>query len=221
MMPETHFTHSDVFQRLRHALEARGMTFHINPPREIVPAFLRGFQPDAMAVGPEGGVIIAVKSRKNSLPGQPLAEIARIVSGQKGWEFRLIYLNPSMDEMPLIAKPTPEQLQGTFSEIEVLMESGHSVVAFLIAWAALESLARLARGDGGTRNVSSLQAIQILAEEGYLENEAAGGLRDMVRLRNAVVHGDLSVDVPAGQVESLLEQLRTIEAEIMSVMSET
>ena len=219
MMSEAQFPRSDAFNVLRQAFEARGMKFHINPPREIVPEFLGGFQPDAMALGPDGGVIIEVKSRKSPGLERKLSEIAKKVFSQKGWEFRLIYLNPLMDEIPPIAKPTHEQLQNTFKEIEALTENAHSAAAFLIAWAALESLARLARGDVGTGNVSPLQAIQILAEEGYLENEAAGGLRDMVRLRNAVVHGDLSADVPAGQVKSLLEQLRTIESEIMSVMS--
>ena len=221
MMSEARFPQSDAFNVLRQAFEARGMKFHIHPSREIIPEFLGGFQPDAMALGPDGGVIIEVKSRKSPGLERNLSEIAKKVSGQKGWEFRLIYLNPLMDEIPSIAKPTPEQLQNTFREIEALTEGGHSAAAFVIAWAALESLARLARGDVGTRNVSPLQAIQILAEEGYLENQIAGGLRDMVRLRNAVVHGDLSVDVPAGQVKSLLDQLQTIASEIMSVTSES
>jgi uncharacterized protein YutE (UPF0331/DUF86 family) len=61
---------------------------------------------------------------------------------------------------------------------------------------------------------SPLQAIQTLAEGGYIENEAADYLRKMVKLRNAVVHGDLSVDVPASQVEGLLKQLRAIASTI-------
>jgi uncharacterized protein YutE (UPF0331/DUF86 family) len=53
-----------------------------------------------------------------------------------------------------------------------------------------------------------------------LENKAATQLRDMAKVRNAVVHGDLSIDVPAEQVEGLLNQLREIAANIISVASE-
>jgi len=55
-----------------------------------------------------------------------------------------------------------------------------------------------------------MQAVQRLAEEGYLEHEAANHLREMVKLRNAVVHGDLSVNVSARQVENLLKELQAI-----------
>jgi hypothetical protein len=142
-------------------------------------------------------------------------------SDQKGWEFRAIYLAPALDETPSIAKPAPEQLQATFKEIEALVKSGHPAAALVMGWAALESLARLASANSGARRYESfspIQAIQTLAEEGYVENEAADRLREMAKPRNAVVHGDFSVDVPTEQVEDLLGQLQAIASNIMSVM---
>jgi hypothetical protein len=41
----------------------------------------------------------------------------------------------------------------------------------------------------------------------------------MAKLRNAVVHGDLSVQVPVEQVEYLLQQLRLIASDVLSVTS--
>jgi uncharacterized protein YutE (UPF0331/DUF86 family) len=86
-----------------------------------------------------------------------------------------------------------------------------------------ESLARLASAGSGARRsgaFSPIQAIQTLAEEGYIENEAADRLRAMAKLRNAVVHGDLSIDVPAEQVDGLLRQLKEIASEVMSAAAE-
>jgi uncharacterized protein YutE (UPF0331/DUF86 family) len=83
----------------------------------------------------------------------------------------------------------------------------------------VESLARLASANSGATQLGSLspvQAIQVLAEEGYLEKDVAQRLREMVHLRNAVVHGDLSVQVPPGQVEYLLEQLEAIASDIIT-----
>ena len=42
----------------------------------------------------------------------------------------------------------------------------------------------------------------------------------MVKLRNAVIHGDFSAEVPAEQIEDLLTQVQAIASDIMSVMPE-
>jgi hypothetical protein len=214
---------SEALRTLQKLSEARGLKFYINPPREIIPDLLGDFQPDAIAVGPEGGIIIEVKSRGSPGSENQLAAIAKRVSEQKGWEFRAIYLNPPLDEMAPIQKPTPEQLQSTFEEIEALTSAGHGAAASTRAWAALESLARLASPKSEVRSTSALppmQAIQTLAEEGYVEKEDADRLREMVKLRNAVVHGDFSVEVPAEQINTLLRQLRLIASDIIGVISQ-
>src|SRR5215831_4620485 len=201
MTSEAALWQSNVLRNLQQVSEARGLKFYVNPPRDVVPDFLGDLRPDAIARGPEGGIIIEVKLRRSPESERRLAEIARIVSAQKGWEFRAIYVTPQIDEIPSIAKPTQQQLRAVFDQIEALTNGGHHAAAFLIAWAALESLVRLvnANGETGTpRAFSPIQVIQMLAEEGYLENEAADNLRKMVKLRNAVAHGDLSVDVQGG-----------------------
>jgi uncharacterized protein YutE (UPF0331/DUF86 family) len=223
MISEAYLLESNALRTLQKESEARGLKFYINPPREIIPAFLGGFQPDAIALGPEGGIIIEVKSRRSAASDDQLAAIAKKVSDQNGWEFRAIYLNPPLDEMAPIQKPTPEQLQTTFQEIEALTRAGHRTAAFARAWAALESLARLASPKSearSTRALAPMQTIQTLAEEGYIDKEVADRLREMVKLRNAVVHGDFSVDIPAEQIENLLKELQLIASDIINVMSE-
>jgi len=222
MTSEAQLGESDVLRNLRKVSEARGLKFYINPPREIVPDFLGDYQPDAMALGPDGGIVIGMLRRGGPESEQQLATVARKVSGQKGWEFQAIYLNSPMDETPPIATPSSEQLQATFREIEALTEAGHPAAGLVAAWAALESLARLASTNSEVRRpegFSPIRAVQTLAEEGYIENEAADRLREMAKLRNAVVHGDLSVQVPVEQVEYLLQQLRLIVSDVLSVTS--
>lgn len=224
MMSESRLWESNILRNLQQVSEARGLKFYVNPPREVVPAFLGGFRPDAIAVGPDGGIIIEVKHRRSPSSEQQLAAIAKKVSDQKGWEFRAIYLNPLMDETQPIATPTPEQIQARLGEIGALTKAGHPAAALVTAWAVLESLARLATANSQARTpkgFSPLQAIQTLAEEGYVENDAADRLREMAKLRNAVVHGDFSVDVPVEQVEGLLSQLQGIASDIMSATQES
>ncbi|MEA2738141.1 MAG: hypothetical protein QOH05_1448 [Acetobacteraceae bacterium] len=137
MRSEAQLLESNALRNLQQVSEARGMKFYINPSRELVPSFLGDIQPDAIAIGPEGGIIIEVKLRGSPASEKQLAAIARKVSGQKGWEFRAIVLNPPTDGTPSIAKPTPEQLQVTFEEIEALTKGGHPAAALVTGWAAL------------------------------------------------------------------------------------
>ena len=220
MISEERLLESNALKNLQKLSEERGLKFYLNPPREIVPDFLGDYRPDAIALGPEGGIIIEMKLRRSPASEKHLAAIAGRVSGQKGWEFRAIYLNPPWDEMPPIEKPSPDQLQATFKEIEELTKTGHRAAAFVRAWAALEALARLASATGETKHPSVLrpiQVIQTLAEEGYLDHEAADRLRQMVKLRNAVVHGDFTADVPVEQVQDLLKELQAIASDMESV----
>jgi len=220
MTAEEFLRESNIVRNLRQTSEARGMQFYLNPPREVVPEFLGDFRPDAIARGPEGGIVIEMTFPGRSDAKRSLAEISKLVSSQKGWEFHAIYVNPKIDEPPLIAKPTAPQLQSAFAEIEALMKGQHYRTALMAAWAALQSLARLTSHqaeDEPPRAFASREAIQMLAEDGYLENEAADRLRRMTRQGYAVVHGDLGVGVSNDDVEWLLGTLRAIAAEMDAV----
>lgn len=83
-MSQAQLWESNVPSNLRQVSEARGLKFYVNPPREIVPEFLGDFRPDAIALGPEGGIIIEVKHRRSSASEKQLAAIANRVAAQKG-----------------------------------------------------------------------------------------------------------------------------------------
>ena len=67
MMSEARVWETNILRNLQQALEARGLTFYVHPPRDLMPDFLGDYQPDAIAVGPEGGTIIEMKDRKKTL----------------------------------------------------------------------------------------------------------------------------------------------------------
>lgn len=204
---------SDVLRSFQRASEARGLTFYVDPPRKVIPDFLGNYQPDAIARGSEGGIIIQMTRPGSGKAEKRFAEISQKISCQKGWTFQLVYLN-SLDEAP-IAKPTWQQVQAALKEIEALASGGHHAAALVSVWAVLEALARLATTESETESgTSPLHAIQALAEEGFIENEVADRLRGLARLRDAVVHGDLSAEVTADQVEMLVRDLRTIAFDV-------
>jgi uncharacterized protein YutE (UPF0331/DUF86 family) len=222
MMADTQPWELSALRGLQSSYEARGLRFVIDPPRELLPGFLAGHTPDAIAVGPDGGGVVLEILRPSSRAGgrQDILDIAKKVAEQKGWEFRAVYASPASELPDTIAQPTPEQIDARLGEVRVLADAGHYAPALVAGWAVLEALARLARGPGSSKAFSPLQAVQALAEEGYLESEDARRLREMARLRSAVVHGDFAVDVSAEQVEFLLDQLTALKLGIAEVAAE-
>ncbi len=221
MTSEEQPSESGLLKSLQLSSEKHGFQFYINPPRNLVPPFLAGYQPDAIARRPDGGgVIIEVKRGGSRASNRQLSEIAKVVSAQKGWELQVIYVNAATEAPLDFAKPTYEQIEVRLTELEALTKAEYRAPALILGWAVLESLARLASagsGVGRSGGFSPIQAVQTLAEHGYLENDVAQNLREMAKLRNTVVHGDFSIDIPAEQVELLLKQLKAIASDIMTV----
>lgn len=221
MTSEVRASENNILENLKLANEARGFSFHLNPPPAMVPSFLRGYRPDAIVLRPEGGgIIIEINHQKTGGSETALAQIARRVAAHKGWEFQVIYMNPAPQASAPIPRPTADQVQAALGRLQELSQTGHHAAALVTGWAIMESLARLVLPDSDfnrTGTFSSIQTVQTLAEEGYLENEAAQRLREMARLRNAVVHGNLSTDVSADQVRDLLDQLQAIATDISQV----
>jgi uncharacterized protein YutE (UPF0331/DUF86 family) len=215
MTSETASPEQDVIEDLRRTFEAQGLPFYSNPGEDIIPDFLRGYHPDGIVLYKDGGgIIFEIKNRRSDQADRQLAQIAQRVARHKGWEFRAVFINP---EIPVvIPKPTPEQINGKIKELEALLDSKHYGSALVTGWAIIESLARLVMDDdrAPSKPLSPIQAVQILAQEGYLENQVAQRLREGAKLRNAAVHGDFSVEIQIGPVETILEQIKAISSVI-------
>jgi hypothetical protein len=217
MMSEAQTFEQEVLEGLRRIYEDRGMRFISHPPREVIPQFLGGYEPDALALGPDGGAIIEIKLRRQPKSDVRLADISERVAKQPGWEFRVVYANERPAEATNIPRPTSEQIHGKVDEITNLIRSGHYESALVLCWAVLESLARLAvdtDGSAPAKAISPHQTIDRLAMHGYIGSDLSRRLRDMVRLRNSAVHGDFATTIGKGDVEFLLAEIRTIQAEL-------
>lgn len=211
-------------QNVRRLSESRGLRFYVNPPEGIVPGFLGDVRPDAIAVGPDGGIVFQFQPRRDVQADPRLSEIARRLSGQPGWEFRAIYFNPFDTDAAPLSVPTLQQIDEALREARILLDGKHSRAALVTAWAALEGLARLARTadeDGARGSLSPLQAVQALAEEGYLENAEATELRRLGRVRNAAVHGDYATPVSECDAADVLNRVQAVAAEMRAVYEQT
>jgi hypothetical protein len=215
---------SNALRELKLLAKERGFEFILHPAGDVIPGFLGGYEPDAIIKRPDGGgIVVEVKGVGRPSSDRWLSEISKRVAGENGWEFRVIHTPPAQTAAFSLTEPTPEQITRRLGEIEDLARTGHHVPALILGWAVLEALARLASTHDGSRHLgplSPVRAIQILAEEGYLESDAVADLRRKTSLRDAVVHGDLAADVSAEQAAALIARLRLIAADVIRVERE-
>ncbi|KMO16488.1 hypothetical protein [Methylobacterium indicum] len=195
---------------LRKDAERRGWTFHAPPPKAAVPDFAEDYEPDAMMITPEGGVMIAITTRSSLARNARLAEIAQRVSEQPGWSFRVFYANTSDPPDPSTPPSTVEEIASSITEVRALDETGHGRAALVMGWATLEAIARLVvdrHGIGPAKPLSPIQAVQVLVQEGYLDDDDARRLRSLARVRNEIVHGGLGVAISPTDLAGLIEDL--------------
>jgi len=199
-----------LLELLRPRYEAQGYTFIEYPSGEALPAVLKGFNPDAIAIGPQKNIAIEIKLRPGRSSEERLEALSERLRQHPDWELRVIY----GDELDLAEEPPPvttrAEIEKQIEEAEAVSEAGHHRAALILVWAALEAIARMVapgEGVGGTR--AARQVLEILERHGRLTFEEAARLRDALLLRNAVVHGDYQREVGRADVELLVRAAQT------------
>jgi hypothetical protein len=200
-------TESRVLALLRSRYEGDGFSFIEHPDRADLPAFMQGYQPDALALGKDRSIAIEVKLRRDPDSEKNLKAISERFSGQPLWEFRVVYGDEAEDHA--IAASTPEQIQVQLDEAEALLAQNHPRAALVLSWAAVEAIARTLSPDfpaSGSRTMR--QAVELLEHLGRLRFREAQELRRLIPLRVKVVHGDFQTAITAAEVEPVLRAAR-------------
>jgi REase_AHJR-like protein len=200
-------TESRVLALLRNRYEADGFSFIEHPDSAALPAFMRGYRPDALALGKDKSIAIEVKMRRTSVMEESLKAITERFRDQPLWELHVVY-GDQIEDQP-IAPPTPEQIQIQLKEAEALLAENHPRAALVLGWAAVEAIARALSPDfpaSGGRTMR--QAVELLEHLGRLRFHEAQELRRLIPLRAKVVHGDLQTPITPAEVEPVLKAAR-------------
>src|SRR3954447_18305828 len=169
MANATEKTEADILRTLRNRYEGRGYTFIARPTGNLVPSFLRGYRPDALAISDRESVVIEVKARRNPEGQKNLAQIAERVAGQPNWKLEIYYAGDF--PRPVYGKPDEAEISRLLEEIRRLKDAGFSRAALVMAWAALEAVARAFRTDDetGSGPMIPTEIVESLSRAGYLD----------------------------------------------------
>ena len=180
----------------------------IQPERDQLPSFMKGFSPDLLMRKGDESVVVEIKSRPTmEREGRP-SGLAGVVRDRPGWNYWLVPVN--VGEQLRVPKGvrsfTREDVLDCAAESERLLDAGFADAAFIQACAAAEGAVRILLDEEGELlgRPPSEHAITLAAQEGVISMECYFFLRDALRKRNALAHGFAMPDTDVEAVRGVM-----------------
>ncbi len=193
----------DFLQTLIPSYEAEGFSVFLHPAREMLPPFMRGYQPDAIAIRDDKKVAIEIKREGNRRAVAGMDELQQIFSKDPNWELRVYYI-PSRSEEEDIQPSGLSEIDAALIEVDQLKRAGHLRAALIMAWATLEAAGRAVLPQNLVRSQEANKLVEVLASEGVVTPTEADSLRRAIKLRNAATHGHFAVPITEKEVDQVI-----------------
>ena len=179
--------------------------------------FLPGFTADLLVRKGDEVKVIEVKSRPSLAADPKIEELARSIESKPGWTFELLLVSePEKLDSPEGAYSfASEDISHRIEEAEKALQTGLPEAAFLLAWSAHEATIREVIAEQGVPDTKITGPGYVLDEavfHGVISREEYKTLKEMLKYRNAIVHGFRLSDFRAELVVELIEAARRIIA---------
>jgi uncharacterized protein YutE (UPF0331/DUF86 family) len=199
---------SDFLRTLIPGYEAEGFSVFLHPAREMLPPFMRGYQPDAIAVKDEKKIAIEIK-RDAARHAARMEQLQQMFLKHPEWDLRIYYIpgGPGEEDIQTL---NHSEIDAALAEVDQLKRAGHLRAALIMAFAALEAASRALLPQSLARPQPANKLVEVLASEGAVTPAEAESLRYAVGLRNAVAHGGFSLPISEQEVEQVVAMARVI-----------
>lgn len=189
--------------------KAQGYEVIMSPRGAHLPNFLGTYQPDAILVGRDPKVIVEVVLKGQPHADRRIRDLKSLISGHDDWRLEVLYRSSEDKNVPV---QSVDEITTTISKAEAIARI-EPRGAFLLLWAALEAIARRFAPDRSNRPQTPGRVVETLAFEGVIEPSNASWLRDLSRLRNRLIHGDLEVAPTSQELEQMVALTRNLVLE--------
>ncbi|HEX8655453.1 MAG TPA: HepT-like ribonuclease domain-containing protein [Allosphingosinicella sp.] len=191
---------TEFLERLRSRYEAEGFSFAVEPDRSMLPEFMVGYTPDAVARKPGYNVAIELKRQQSPSTHTRLQDIRRLFEGHPDWQFHVVYMNAGPLQSITIPTASPDAIRLQLNDVRKLSTEGHYRAAFVIAWSLLEAALQSVDDAGASKPRMPGTVVQTLATNGFISSETEQRLRALIQLRNRIVHGDITAEPTAEHI---------------------
>jgi hypothetical protein len=197
-----------VLQRLVPQLQEEGYVVFIEPTRQLLPEFMEGYTPDAVALRDDKNLAIEVLVEGPSAKTKE-TQLKHRFESRKDWELRFYYVRPAGRRENLPAMAT-EAIDSSITSMVDLILSGKSSAAVLIGWATFEALGRVLSPEKFTRPQTPARLIEVLATDGIVTPSEADLLRKLANSRNRLIHGTLNEHIDSNELEKFVAILKAM-----------
>ena len=196
-------------RELAREYEGLGYRVTIHPDRSELPAFLADFEPDLIAEGAKGSVVVEVKSRPSLRDSDDLQAMTRAIEGKAGWEMELVVTNPKGEDPAREEGDalTLDEVRGRLDASTMLLGRGMLDLALVAACSAAEGAMRraAARQSVPLEDHAPAYMAKALYTFGLIDRESLDILDRALAARDRVVHAYRAADLDPGTVERLIE----------------
>lgn len=199
---------TEILEKVRQSLIAEGYEVVIEPNSLLLPAFLEGFRPDALAYRSDKNLIVEVATQSPAAEKR-LKKLHSLVSNQPGWALRLIWTSKDNSSRSL-HQSAPSIINQTLTDVERLVTLSQPKAGLLLGWATFEALGRALQPDNLAKPQTPARLVEQLAMAGIILPAEADDLRELISKRNRLIHGELRVDVRKRDVQTLANVLRRL-----------
>ena len=189
--------------------------------REAPLEFMTDFVADLVARKDDETIVIEVSTRAGLALNPRIGELVETLHAKPGWSFELVLVGePEKLESPASAQPLYGQ--GTLERLDQAvraLESGLAEAAFVTAWSALEAATRALIAEEVGANSDITMSGHVLDEAvflGIISRSDYDDLRNMMKYRNAIVHGFSPSDFGNHMVTELIGRVKVICEEAAS-----
>lgn len=195
---------------LRQRYEEQGFAFTAEPDPKQLPGFLGSYVPDALAQKAGRNIVIEIKEQPTPSTQRALSEIRHLFDGHADWQLRVFYTGTDPLHSDMVAPVSPDLVRQSAEEVKALTDQGNRRVAFILGWAVLEAALRARRDGTESRTRPPGTVVQTLAMDGFIEPVAERRLRELIPLRNRLVHGDLTVEPTVEEITVVLTAIEDV-----------
>jgi hypothetical protein len=193
---------------------SRGYEVIEQPSPEQLPEFLEGYHPAMLVQKGEEAIIVEVKSRSSLTKDPRIRELARLVQAEPQWNFELVVVGEEVQSsVPEGARPFErDDILRNIEVAERLVASGFSEAALLLAWSMLEATVRLLTEEEGIvlERLSPLYILKQAVINGVISRNEYNLLTNIMKYRNALVHGFKPMDFDPAVVKELISTTKRL-----------
>ena len=187
-------------------LRSEGYEVIPEPGPADLPPFLSDRQPDAIAIGKHPSLLVEVFRKEGNRELTRIRELRSLLRGHDDWELRVFYfssLEPSLEPVPNAATVNAIQAARDVSATEPR-------AAILFAWSIIEAVAREKIETTGSRALNPNALVNLLASEGFIDQNQANEMFRLSKVRSQIAHGQLNCVATEEEVSwilSIVEQV--------------